>query len=65
MSEPGEISAALKSGYRVTVHGFFFPHTVINHDTGERKIVHAEVAHGARAVFCSQEWAEKLPKEGK
>lgn len=58
MIEPGEINAALRAGYRVTVHDEFFPFTA---HTGE--LIHAKVDHGARAVFCSTEWAQQLPKD--
>jgi len=58
-SKPGEIAAAIKAGYRIAVHNQFFPFTSRAPEEG---IVHAVVDHGARAIFCSQEWKDKLPK---
>ncbi len=58
---PGEIAKALRDGYRVTVHADDFPY---KSRTVEGTIIHAVVDHGARAVFCSQEWFDKLPKAG-
>lgn len=55
--QPGEITAAIKSGYRITPHPTFFPHQDL---TGET--IHAEVDHAVRAVFCSVEFFEGLPK---
>lgn len=63
MSQPGEIAAAMKAGYRISIHDRFFPWDAIDRETGEKRTVHAVVDHGAQAIFCSREWFEKLPKE--
>lgn len=55
--EPGEISKAVYDGYRITVHDKFFPFVSVL-----REVVHAKVDHGARAIFCSREWFDKIPK---
>jgi hypothetical protein len=55
-SQPGEIAAAIKAGYRVTVHKTFFPFESRDQKEGT---VHAVVDHGAQAIFCSQEWFDK------
>lgn len=57
---PGELAAALRAGYRVTVHDGHFPFDAFfGPDAG---VVHAVVDHGARAIFCSTEWAAKCAK---
>jgi hypothetical protein len=55
----GELAKALAAGYRVAVHKSHFPYPSRNPEEG---IVHAVVDHGARAIFCSREWFESLPK---
>lgn len=55
--EMGELSRAMFNGYRVAVHDKFFPWTNL-----DGVIVHAHIDHGARAVFCSREWFDSLPK---
>lgn len=55
----GEIQKAIRDGYRIAVHASHFPFTSRHPEEG---IVHAVVDHGARAIFCSQEWKDKLPK---
>lgn len=57
MSTVGEVHAAMKSGYRIAVHRAFFPFE--SHDPKNPGTVHAVVDHGARAIFCSQEWFDK------
>jgi hypothetical protein len=57
MSNPGEINAALRSGYRVTVHDKFFPYESL--DPTRPGTVHAVVDHAAQAIYCSQEWFDK------
>ena len=57
MNTPGEITAAIRAGYRVAVHGSFFPFESM--DPANPGTVHAVVDHGAQAVFCSQEWFDK------
>lgn len=57
----GDLSKAFHVGYRVTVHGKFFPYN--GHDAeGNEVAIHAQIDHGARAIFCSQEWYDALPK---
>lgn len=51
---PGEVAAAIKAGYRVTVHQTHFPYA----DPRGGEMIHAEVDHAALAIFCSQEWAK-------
>jgi hypothetical protein len=61
--EPGAIHAALAAGYRVVVHKSFFPYEALDPASpGTTRTVHAEVDHGARAIFCSQEWFDKSRK---
>ncbi len=59
-TQPGEISAAIRAGYRIAQHRSFFPFEALDPDKpGTTRTVHAVVDHGARAIFCSQEWYEK------
>jgi hypothetical protein len=57
VSTVGEVAAAIRAGYRVAIHAQFFPFR--RHGGDDAEIVHAVVDHGARAIFCSQEWYEK------
>jgi len=57
--EPGDVSRALREGYRVAVHDRFFP---FESRAKPGTMVHAVVDHGARAVFCSREFFDALPK---
>jgi hypothetical protein len=57
----GEISKAIYDGYHIAVHERFFPFDALN-DEGMSETVHAQVDHGAKAIFCSQQWFDSLPK---
>lgn len=59
--EIGEISKAIYEGYRIAVHDRFFPFNAQQPD-GRIDTVHNAVDHGARAIFCSREWFDSLPK---
>lgn len=50
------LDAARRAGYRVAVHDKFFPFESIN--PARPGTVHAVVDHGARAIFCSQVYAD-------
>jgi hypothetical protein len=61
--EIGEISQAVYEGYRIEVHARFFPFPGTDeHCQPDGTTVHAVVDKGARAIFCSQEWFDSLPK---
>lgn len=53
MSNPGELNAAIRAGYRIAIHAAFFPFESREPGVGT---VHAVVDHGAQAIFCSAEW---------
>lgn len=52
------IELALFDGYRVTVHAQHFPYESL--DLERPGPVHAVVDDGARAIYCSQEFFDKL-----
>lgn len=59
-NQPGEIFAAIKAGYRIAPQPTFFPFEAIDPDKpGTTQTIHAVVDHGARSIFCSNEWFMK------
>lgn len=50
------LDAARRAGYRIAVHDKHFPFESLN--PVRPGTVHAVVDHGARAIFCSQVYAD-------
>lgn len=59
----GEISKALYEGFRISVHERFFPFPGTDENCQpDGTTVHAMIDPQARAIFCSREWFDALPK---